>query len=124
MNNIRQMYLKAGCVSGRYCGDYQYREVFTTTNVVGQLIGGLCATMTNSGGGNVKVRAQNTWGLETGTRFPGTRNRGHASVQEMLSGKGAIQYPKSIFEDRSTPGMMQNVTLYFMWTEQLSCACQ
>jgi hypothetical protein len=51
-------------------------------------------------------------------------NRGHAGVQEILSGKAAIQYPKSIFENRSTPGAMQNVTLYIMWTEQLSCACQ
>lgn len=124
MDEIRGQYVANNCTTEWYCGDYQYRQLLTTTNIVGQVIGAFCAKMTNAGGGNVNVRALNIWGLESATRFPGTGNRNNATVSQMLSGRGRLEYPRSVLENRTTPGPMQNVTLYFLWTEYLPCQCK
>jgi hypothetical protein len=92
MDNIRQQYRKKNCASQQY-GDFSYREYFTTFNVVGQMIGGFCADLTNLGNGKVKVRAQNTWGTESASRIPklwGPSNRFNASIQQMMEGKGSF----------------------------------
>lgn len=120
MENIRAEYKRAGCKDGRYSSDYQYRELLTTTNLTGQLVGGFVADITSVSGGMVVVDAQNTWGLESATRFPGVGNRGNASVQQMLSGSGGFQYPKSILENRAH-GPMGTATLHYIWAESLSC---
>ena len=120
MDNIRAEYRKAGCKNKSYSSDYQYRELLTTTNVTGQLVGGFVANITSLGGGMVLIDAQNTWGLESATRLPGVGNRSHASVQQMLSGSGPFQYPKSLLENRAF-GPMGNATLHYIWTESLPC---
>ena len=120
MENIRAEYRRAGCKDGRYSSDYQYRELLTTTNLTGQLVGGFVADITSVSGGMVVVDAQNTWGLESATRLPGTGNRGNASVQQMLSGSGGFQYPKSLLENRAY-GPMGTATLHYIWAESLSC---
>jgi len=120
MENIRAEYRRAGCKDGRYSSDYQYRELLTTTNLTGQLVGGFVADITSVNGGMVVVDAQNTWGLESATRFPGVGNRGNASVQQMLSGAGGFQYPKSLLENRAH-GPMGTATLHYIWAESLSC---
>lgn len=120
MENIREAYKKAGCKDDRYSSDFQYRELATTTNVTGQLVGGFVADITSAGGGMIVVNAQNTWGLESATRLPGRGNRGNASVQQMLFGSGRFQYPKSILEDRA-PGPMGNARLHYIWAEPSPC---
>ena len=120
MENIREEYRQAGCRDGRYSSDFQYRELVTTTNVTGQLVGGFVADITSAGGGMVVVNAQNTWGLESATRFPGVGNRGNASVQQMLSGSGRFQYPKSLLENRAH-GPMGTATLHYIWAEASPC---
>jgi hypothetical protein len=106
-----------------YCGDFQYRQLVTTVNLTGQLVGSFCAWITNAGNGNAQIRVINTWGLESGTRLPGRRNRRNASLQQMLTGKGKIGYPKSLLEDTTSPGMLQNTTVSWSWTEFLLCKC-
>lgn len=62
------------------------------------------------------MRAWNTWGLESGTRFPAFigNNRFNSSIQEMLlTATGPLQFPKLILENRKSPGLFQNVTLDF-----------
>lgn len=78
------------------------------------------ADIVSAGGGMVVVNAQNTWGLESATRFPGVGNRGNASVQQMLSGSGGFQYPKSLLENRGH-GPMGTATLHYIWSEPSPC---
>jgi RHS repeat-associated protein len=123
MDQIRQQYLDSGCQSKMYCGDYQYRQLVTTLNLTGQLVGSFCAQITNIGNGNARVNAQNTWGLESGSRLPGRTNRHHASIQQMITGQGKIGYPKSVLEDKTSPGPLQNLIIRWTWTEHLPCGC-
>lgn len=120
MENIRKKYKQKGCEDGDYSTDFQYRELVTTTNVTGQLVGGFVANISSVGGGMVVVNAQNTWGLESATRFPGVGNRDNASIQQMLSGSGNFEFPKSILEDRGY-GPMGKATLHYIWAEPSPC---
>jgi hypothetical protein len=85
VEQIRRSYQDGGCKSGVYCGDFHYRQLVTTVNLTGQLVGSFCAFITNGGNGNAQIRVTNTWGLESGTRLPGRRNRRNASLQQMLA---------------------------------------
>lgn len=119
MENIRTQFEESDCAPGRYWTDYQYGELLTTRNATGQMIGGFVADITPVNG-NMVVNAQNTWGLESATRFPGRGNRGNASVQQMLFGGAPLQYPKSLLENRAA-GPKRNATLHFIWAEPSPC---
>lgn len=41
----------------------------------------------------------------------------------MIFNGAPLQYPKSLLENRGTPGMMQSVTLSLYWNERLPCRC-
>jgi len=121
MDQIREKYKESGCEDGRFYGDFQYGELATTPPFsTGQMVGSFGADVRGIGHGLVVVRAYNTWGLESATRFPGTSNRGNASVQQMLGG-APLQYPKSLLENRSN-GPMGTATINYIWTEGSPCA--
>jgi hypothetical protein len=122
MNTIRGQFKQDGCRSGDkyYCGDFQYRELFTTINLTGQTVGSFCAKITPVGNGRILVQAQNTWGLESGTRFPGTSNRQNPSLQDMLLHDAPFTYPKSTFNNKAT-GAFKNQTVYYIWQEKSRC---
>lgn len=130
MENIRQQFKQSGCKSGVYCGDFQYSELSGTSTVAGQSVGSFCAQITNNGCcSDITVDVSNTWGLESGTRFPklpwGGSNRGNQSVQQMIggafSGGGVkMQWPKSLLENRPT-GAMKTVTMHYNWKEPNPC---
>ncbi|MGB6363233.1 MAG: RHS repeat-associated core domain-containing protein [Thermoanaerobaculia bacterium] len=124
MDDIRRRYQTAGCESNVYCGDYQYRQLFTTFNLVGQTTGSFCAEVTNIGDGLVLVNAWNDWGLESGTRFPQLgpeTNRQNASIQQMIGGGASFrQWPKSVLENRDT-GPFKTTKTRYTWTEELKC---
>ncbi|MHB9000602.1 MAG: RHS repeat-associated core domain-containing protein [Thermoanaerobaculia bacterium] len=120
--NIRRVFVKNGCKSGRYSSDYQYSELTNTRNVTGQIVGGFVADVRIIGGGQIVIKAFNTWGLESATRLPGRSNRGNPSVQDMVNG-APLMYPKSILNDRTGPGAMTNAKLNYIWTEANPCDC-
>ena len=119
---IWEKFTSTGCNSGLYCGDFQYRQFFSTSSVVGQTVGSFCARLTKRGN-TVDVEAFNVWGLESGTRlpvFPGLgSNRRNPSVQQMLNG-ASLAYPKSVLENRSS-GPGKTVKTTYTWTEQSPC---
>lgn len=121
MDQIRDKYKQAGCEDGRFYGDFQYAELAATPPFsTGQMVGSFGADIRGIGHGLVVVKAFNTWGLESGTRFPGTSNRSNASVQQMLGG-ARLQYPKSLLENRSS-GVAATATLNYIWDEGSPCA--
>jgi hypothetical protein len=120
MDQIRDQYKKNECRDDTYWGDYQYSELTSTTSPTGQVVGSFGADIRSIGHGLVVVKAFNTWGLESATRFPGRGNRQNASIQQMLGG-APLQYPKSILENRST-GPMRTATLNYIWLEGSPCA--
>src|SRR5436190_1292306 len=122
MDQIRAQYKKNNCDDRKepYYGDFQYSEFMTTPPLsTGQAVGSFGAKIRGIGNGLIVVTAFNTWGLESGTRFPGTGNRHNASVQQMLGG-APIQYPKSLLENRSS-GPMSTATLNCIWIEGSPC---
>jgi len=120
MDQIRNEFKDQGCEDGRFYGDFQYGELATTPPFsTGQMVGSFGADIRGIGHGLVVVKAFNTWGLESATRFPGTTNRKNASVQQMLGG-AALQYPKSLLENR-TSGPMATATLNYIWIEGSPC---
>ena len=120
MDQIRTKYKDSGCEDGRFYGDFQYRELMTTANPTGQMVGSFGADIRGIGNGQVVVKAFNTWGLESATRFPGTTNRNNASVKEMFGGV-PLQYPKSLLDNRSS-GMFATATLNYNWIEGSPCS--
>jgi RHS repeat-associated protein len=124
MDDIRSQFKANGCKDGVYCGNFQYSQFLSTGTVVGQTVGSFCARL-NTNGGMMSVDAWNTWGLESGTRFPEFpgqgSNRGNASVQQMITGGASIaQWPKSFLENR-TSGAFANSTTRYQWTEPSPC---
>jgi RHS repeat-associated protein len=121
MEQIRKKYSDADCRDGRYWGDYQYSELTSTTTMTGQLVGAFGADIRTMSNGEIVVKAFNTWGLESGTRFPGTSNRHNASIEQMLMNGAPLQYPKSFLENRNG-GAFGTATLNYIWTEGSPCA--
>jgi RHS repeat-associated protein len=124
MDDIRSQFKANGCKDGVYCGNFQYSQFLSTGTIVGQTVGSFCARL-NSNGGMISVDAWNTWGLESGTRFPELpgqgSNRGNASVQQIITGGGSIsQWPKSLLEN-TTSGAFANSTTRYQWTEPSPC---
>jgi RHS repeat-associated protein len=124
MDDIRRQFQANGCKDGVYCGNFQYSEFFSTGSVVGQTVGSFCARLT-SNGSTVSVDAWNTWGLESGTRFPEFpglgSNRRNASVEQLVSGGASVaQWPKSLLENK-TSGSFSNATTRYRWTEPSPC---
>jgi RHS repeat-associated protein len=124
MQDIRRQYKEMNCrYSGYLCNDYQYSQLITTDSLTGQLVGSFCAKFVPISKGRVLVEAQNTWGLESGTRLPkigNENNRNNPSIQQMLLNGAPLAYPKSILENR-TAGPMKNLTVHYIWTEKSPC---
>jgi RHS repeat-associated protein len=115
-------YKKANCKDGTYCGDFNFKQYFTTFDLVGQTVGGFCAKIKNIGGGNVLVDGWNDWGLESASRWPqlgSENNRTHPSVQDMLNG-APLQYPKSTFNNRAG-GAAATVRTRYVWIGKSPC---
>lgn len=127
MDQIRKRYKDKGCnYSGFVCGDFQYRQLITTFNFVGQTIGSFCAKIHPIRGGMIQIDAQNTWGIASGTRFPalpfGPSNRQNGSLIDMLRGDAPWAYPSGFFNDKAG-GVMGTKTYYYHWKEKSPC-CQ
>jgi RHS repeat-associated protein len=127
MDQIRKAYKDKGCnYSGFVCGDFQYRQLITTFNFVGQTIGSFCAKIHPVGGGMIQIDAQNTWGIASGTRFPalpfGHSNRQNGSLIDMLKGDAPWAYPSGFFNDKAG-GPLGTKTYYYHWKEKSPC-CQ
>jgi len=116
-------YKRANCKDGTYCGDFNFKQYFTTFNLVGQTVGGFCAKVKNIGGGHILVDAWNDWGTESGTRWPqlgSENNRTHPSVQDMLLYGYPLQYPSSTLNNRSS-GMGATVRTRYVWIRNSPC---
>ncbi len=121
-SNLIGKFKKNRCKDGIYCGDFNYRQYFTTFNMVGQTVGGFCAKVTEIGRGRILVDAWNAWGLESGTRFPqlgSENNRTHPSIQDMLNG-APIRYPKSILNNTDS-GLGATTTTRYIWIQKSPC---
>ncbi len=119
MDQIRGQYQQSGCKDGRYYGDFQYAELATTMNPTGQMVGAFSADIHSVGGGQVLVKASNTWGLESATRFPGEGNRGNPSVMDMAMG-APLAYPRSLLNNHPN-GPTATATLNYIWMEGSPC---
>jgi RHS repeat-associated protein len=124
MEEIRNQFQRNACKSGVYCGNYQYSALISTGSFVGQTVGSFCARIMPRGN-FIQIDAWNTWGLESASRLPelpgGGSNRGNASIEQMLKGDAPLlQWPKSIFENRSS-GAFANATTRYQWIEPNPC---
>lgn len=129
MDTIREKFKKEDCKEDTYWADYQYSELASTHTLTGQIVGGFGAKIRPIGHGQIVVKAFNTWGLESASRYPawfGGNNRGNASVEQMIFGGAPLQWPKSVFENRPNgilgTGVMGNATLNYIWIEGNPCA--
>lgn len=123
MGDIRNKFKKNHCADGVYCGNFNFREYFTTFNLVGQTVGGFCAKITNIGNHRILVDAWNDWGLASGTRWPQLgreNNRTHPSVEDMLLHGAPFVYPSSSVDNRDH-GWGQTVRTRYIWIEGSPC---
>jgi hypothetical protein len=122
---------KNKCKKGIYCGDFAIEQFLLTDNFAAHTIGGFCANITPKYE-IIEIKAWNTWGLESMTRwpeipfFPSSKgNRRNLSVQQMISNLNTgisfpPQYPKSTLENRAS-GVFKTVTLIYNWSEENPC---
>jgi hypothetical protein len=132
MDNIRLKFKESNCLERKQWSDFQVGEFFGTHSLTGHTVGGFVATLTELGDGNMLVHARNTWGLESGTRIPGTGNRGNPSVQSLMSnpqyfisqwnfGAATPGVPKSILNNVSA-GPLKTAQVHYLWVEASPCA--
>jgi hypothetical protein len=125
MDDIRRKFKAAGCKDGRYYGDFQYRQVGTTGTVTGQLVGSFGADIRRINGCTVVVKAFNTWGTESGSRWPALpymgSNRSNPTVWDMAFNGARITWPRSTFPNMPAGNPMQNATINYIWSEELCC---
>jgi RHS repeat-associated protein len=119
MNDIRRKYRNNHCADGLYCGAFGPKQVLTTWNFVGQIVGGFCAYMTNLGGGETQVDAFNDWGAASGSRNP-TANRNNPSFWDMLVNHAPIKNPSTLWNDWYG-GPLGKQRFWYHWTEQGTC---
>jgi RHS repeat-associated protein len=125
MSDIRRQFAANQCRAGVYCANFQYSELMSTGNVVGQTVGSFCARLTESSG-VLKVEAWNDWGLESATRLPELpgmgSNRRNASIEQMMKGQASpFQWPKSFFENKKDGGAFSTSRTKYQWTEDSAC---
>jgi RHS repeat-associated protein len=112
---------KRHCVSGRYCGQFEFKQVFRphNFNLTIQTVGSFCADITFQGNVMI-VDAFNEWGLQSLTRIPGT-NYHSPTLQDMIFNSAKKGTPSSIF-DNTHNGPMQVQRFHYHW-RQISPCC-
>jgi len=111
---------KKHCVSGRYCGQFEFKQVFRphNFNLTIQTVGSFCADITFQGNVMI-VDAFNEWGLQSLTRIPGT-NYHSPTLQDMIFNSAKKGTPSSIF-DNTRNGPMRVQRFHYHWRQISSC---
>lgn len=130
MQNVRDQYEGGGCKDHIYePKQFGPDEFLGTASVTGHLVGGFSASIRSLGNGIVVVKATNTWGRQSMSRWPGANNRGNPSVQELgtalrhMAHGGAVSslYPRSTHYDVAS-GSFATTRVNYIWTEGTPCA--
>lgn len=125
MDEIRRKYKQAGCKDGRYYGDFQYRQLATTSTITAQLVGSFGVDIRSINGCMVVIKAFNTWGTESASRWPALpsigSNRNNPTVMDMIVNGAPITWPRSTFPNVPPGNPLSNATINYVWSEDLCC---
>jgi len=120
MNDITNQFRKKNCASGRYCGQLTFKQAlnYRNYNLVVESVGSFCADISVSGG-RMRVNAFNEWGLQSGTRIPGT-NYHNPTLQDMIFNGAKKGVPSSILNNTHS-GPMRVQRFWYHWEEKSPC---
>jgi RHS repeat-associated protein len=131
MQNVRDQYKDSGCKDDIYEPEqFGPKEFLNTRSLTGHLVGGFSASIRSLGNGMIVVKATNTWGRESMSRWPGATNRNNPTLEDMgsallsMAHQGSISpsvlHPRSTLSD-SAVGPFATTRVNYIWMKGTPC---